>query len=220
MATPASEGAEAAVLMNQMYRYQRYIYDFTRKPYLLGRDLMIKGLDVPVGGSVLEIGCGTGRNLIKAAQLYPQCKAYGLDISAEMLVTARQSIARASLGERVKVVQADATDFDAQSLFGRQAFERIFISYSLSMIPVWKQVLAEAAKNLTEGSNLHIVDFGTCEDLPKWFKAMLYAWLKKFSVFPREDLIDVASEIAQAQGLTCVASRPLKGYATMVVLSR
>ena len=88
------------------------------------------------------------------------------------------------------------------------------------MIPVWKQVLAEAAKNLTEGSSLHIVDFGTCEELPGWFKAILYGWLKKFSVFPRADLIEVASEIAHAQGLTCVASRPLKGYATLVVLSR
>ena len=63
--------SDAAALMDRMYRRQRHIYDLSRKYYLLGRDEAIARLDPAPGDGVLEIGCGTGRNLIKAAQAYP-----------------------------------------------------------------------------------------------------------------------------------------------------
>ncbi|TIQ66810.1 MAG: SAM-dependent methyltransferase, partial [Mesorhizobium sp.] len=33
--------------MDGVYRWQRHIYDLTRKYYLLGRDRLISGLEVP-----------------------------------------------------------------------------------------------------------------------------------------------------------------------------
>ncbi len=38
---------EHAEQMDNMYRYQRHIYDLTRKYYLLGRDTTIAALDIP-----------------------------------------------------------------------------------------------------------------------------------------------------------------------------
>ena len=61
-----------AGLMDRVYRRQRHVYDASRKYYLVGRDEMLARLNVPATGSVLEIGCGTGRNLVKAAGLYPR----------------------------------------------------------------------------------------------------------------------------------------------------
>ena len=84
--------SEAAGLMDRMYRRQRHIYDLTRKFYLLGRDQLIDTLAPPAGARLLEIGCGTGRNLIRAARAYPDVRAYGIDISEEMLSTARARI--------------------------------------------------------------------------------------------------------------------------------
>src|SRR5215469_11694523 len=67
--------------MNKMYRWQRYIYDFTRRYYLLGRDRMLAELRPAAGATILEIGSGTGRNLICAATRYPNARFFGIDVS-------------------------------------------------------------------------------------------------------------------------------------------
>ena len=67
----ASWPVEATRRMNRMYRRQRHIYDGTRRYYLLGRDQLISELRPDAGASVLEIGCGTGRNLVLAASFTP-----------------------------------------------------------------------------------------------------------------------------------------------------
>src|SRR5690606_27891250 len=106
--------------------------DATRKYYLLGRDRLIDELLPPAGGTVLELGCGTGRNLAHAARRYPSAKLFGIDISAEMLETASVNLRRAGIGSRIGLARGDAADFDAAQLFGRRAFDRVFISYALS----------------------------------------------------------------------------------------
>ena len=74
--------------MDAIYRTQRHFYDLTRKYYLLGRDGLIDALAPSKDGSVIEIGCGTGRNLIVAARAWPDARFYGIDISEAMLETA------------------------------------------------------------------------------------------------------------------------------------
>jgi len=140
----AHSAITAAADMDAMYRYQRYIYDASRKYYLLGRDHLLDELEVPVGGTVLEVACGTGRNLIKAARRYPDARLYGFDISQEMLATARISISRAGFGDRVSVAEGDAANFSGEQLFNTPAFDRVVISYALSMIPPWRCALDQA----------------------------------------------------------------------------
>src|SRR5438309_759689 len=137
-------GFGAAQAMDRMYRRQRHIYDLTRKFYLLGRDELIESLQPPPGGAVLEIACGTGRNLIRAARLYPGARLYGFDVSEEMLATAGAHVAAAGLQGRIALGCADATDFDPRKMFGVAEFDRVFVSYALSMIPPWREVAAEA----------------------------------------------------------------------------
>jgi S-adenosylmethionine-diacylgycerolhomoserine-N-methlytransferase len=175
-----------AARMDAIYAQQRHFYDLTRKYYLLGRDRLIARLDVPAGGSVLEVGCGTGRNLIAVARRYPTALLFGLDISAEMLATARANVARAGLSERIVLKQADATDFKAAALFGQPQFDRVFFSYTLSMIPDWRAALAQG--KMATGGTLSLVDFGQQERLPIWFRRGLRAWLAKFDVEPRAEL--------------------------------
>ncbi len=206
----------SALQMDRIYRRQRHIYDFTRKYYLLGRDRMIRRLAPPPGSRVLEIGCGTARNLVRAARAYPDVEFYGIDISTEMLDTARHIIVRKGLTAHIQVANADATRFDPALLFGVPGFSRIFISYSLSMIPQWTAVLAQADALLLPGGELHVVDFGRQEKLPRPFKIALRAWLRLFHVHPRDEL---EGELARL-GIPAVIERPFLGYFQQAVCRR
>lgn len=209
-----------ASLMDGVYRRQRHIYDLTRKYYLLGRDRMLARLDVPMDGTVLEIGCGTGRNLVLASRLYPRARLFGLDISAEMLASAASALAREAIAGRTRLAPADASDFDALALFGRGTFDRVFISYALSMIPPWEKAIGEALACVALGGSLHIVDFGDQDRLPGWFRSMLRAWLTRFHVSPRDDLRHELER--QAQAASCrVEFTPLyRDYAVMATVRR
>ncbi|GAD47834.1 putative methyltransferase [Caenibius tardaugens NBRC 16725] len=204
--------------MDDTYAFQRHIYDLTRKYYLLGRDRLIRELDVPSGGSVLEIGCGTARNLVLAGRHYPQARLYGLDISEEMLKTARSKLAGTPLAGRIALARADATAFNGASLFGRERFDRIFCSYTLSMIPDWHGTIRRAAQALSPTGSLHIVDFGQQDHLPRAFRFLLQRWLARFHVTPREDLFTVCADIASEQGLHLQMRQLYRDYARMVVL--
>ncbi|WP_017671287.1 class I SAM-dependent methyltransferase [Blastomonas sp. AAP53] len=204
--------------MDAIYRTQRHIYDLTRKYYLLGRDRLIDDLAPPPGGLVLEAGCGTARNLIVAARRYPQARFFGFDISEAMLESARQQVRNAGLQDRIFLTRGDATDFSTQRLFGVRGFDRVFCSYTLSMIPGWEQAIAAAAQALVPGGRLHIVDFGDQGGLPTWFGKGLHAWLARFQVNPRADLEAIARHTAQERRLPLV-HRPLyRGYAQYAVL--
>src|ERR1700674_621753 len=116
--TDTSWPIEATRRMNRMYRRQRHIYDGTRRYYLLGRDQLISGLRPDAGASVLEIGCGTGRNLVLASRLYPSARFFGIDVSTEMLTSAITAISRRGLTDRIRPAHGDGTGFDPQTLFG------------------------------------------------------------------------------------------------------
>lgn len=215
---PAADGH--ARLMDGVYRHQRHVYDLTRKYYLLGRDRLIDGLAVADGGSILEIGCGTGRNLIAAAAAYPEAHLYGLDISAAMLDTARRSVASEYLDDRIRLAQADATGFDAELLFGRSRFDRVVFSYAISMIPGWEKALAHAADTLALGGSLHVIDFGQQERLPRWFRAGLRTWLRTFHVEPRAMLPAELAVQAERIGGRLAVTPLYRGYAWHLVLTR
>ncbi len=199
--------------MDAIYRTQRHFYDLTRKYYLLGRDRLIRDLAPPAGGAVLEIGCGTGRNLIAAARAWPDARYFGIDISEAMLETARAKVAKAGLSDRITLAQGDATAFDAESLFGVDRFDRIFQSYTLSMIPDWQGALREGASKLAPGGRLDVVDFGQQERLPSPFRRMLFAWLAQFDVAPRKALPDTLDTVAQTVGLSARFTPLYRGYA-------
>lgn len=210
----------SAALMDSVYRNQRHIYDLTRKYYLLGRDRLIARLVPRPGGSVLELGCGTGRNLIEAARLYPDAWFYGLDISREMLATAEVNIRRAGLEGRIRLACGDASAFEAEALFGRASFDRVFMSYTLSMIPPWREAMAAGLAVLSPGGQLSVVDFGQQERLPGLFRRLLHAWLAKFHVTPRADMLDAAQSLAAEHEARCEAGPLYRGYAVWAEITR
>lgn len=204
-----------AELMDRTYRYQRRFYDLTRAWYLLGRDQILDQMAVAPGADVLEIACGTGRNLRHIARRYPEARLYGLDISQEMLATAQ-----AKLQGRALLAQGDACAFDPLQLFGMRQFDHILLSYSLSMIPDWTGALDQAARALAPGGQLHIVDFGRQHRLPDWFRRALNLWLDRFHVTPRHDLPARIGALAATHGLEAECHDIFGTYAQIAILRR
>ncbi len=204
-----------AALMNETYRYQRLIYDLSRRYFLLGRDHLIDQLNPPEGGRILEVACGTGRNLSLIAARHPGCQLFGLDISEEMLRSAR-----AKLGQKAILRQGDACNFDGQAMFGHEKFDRIVLSYGLSMIPDWQAAVNCALAQLTDYGELHIVDFGGQEGLPGWFRSLLRGWLAKFHVKPRADLEQATAQSAARTNRTAKFRALYRDYARYGVVIR
>jgi S-adenosylmethionine-diacylgycerolhomoserine-N-methlytransferase len=206
------EAHGAAENMDQMYRYQRYIYDLTRRYYLLGRDPLIKGLAARPGDTIVEVACGTARNLLHAADRYPWSFLYGVDISNQMLMTARQSIDQSGHAGRVRLAMGDASDLDLKRSFNLDHADRIFVSYAVSMIPDWERALESALAHLAPGGELHIVDFGPMSRMPSPARTALRAWLARFGVMPRLELGAICRDMAERRGLVCNVRESATGY--------
>jgi ubiquinone/menaquinone biosynthesis C-methylase UbiE len=59
------------------------------------------------GGTLLEVGCGTGRHLLQMAKAFPQARCVGVDIDPTGMKAAREAIEKAGVADRVDLVEGD-----------------------------------------------------------------------------------------------------------------
>ena len=151
-ATPADHTA----VLSRYYRWHARLYDATRWSFLFGRAALIRslaGFPTPPR-RILEIGCGTGSNLLHLARQFPDAAITGLDLSADMLARARRKLV--AHPARITLIQ---WRYD-QPLNPQPAFDLIVCSYCLSMInPGWEQVVESALRDLQPGGRLAVADF-------------------------------------------------------------
>jgi S-adenosylmethionine-diacylgycerolhomoserine-N-methlytransferase len=197
--------------MDRIYRFQRHFYDATRPFFLPGRDRLLREIAVPAGGAILEVGCGTGRNLRVLAPRMPGVTLCGLDVSAEMLRTAAANVP-ASLSGRITFACLAAGESDPRELFGRsEPFDAVVFSYSLSMMPDREAVLRGALAALAPKGTIYLVDFGGLEDWPGAARIAAFAWLAAWHVRPRP----TGAEILRSLGLPVIEERFFGGYAVV-----
>lgn len=206
--------------MDRMYGLQRHFYDFTRKYYLLGRDQLLREMNVKPGDTVLEVGCGTGRNLVILAKRYPDARFFGLDASMAMLEMADAKIDTARL-RNITLANELADSFYYVNTFEMMdRFDKIFFSYSISMIPTWRESIDNALNNLRVGGELWIVDFYDQKDLPRTFRKMLQNWLKAFHVQFWNDLLPYLGTL-ETKGLVRLTVTPIyRRYAFIARLEK
>lgn len=181
--------ADIRARMDRMYRPQTLVYDLTRKYYLLGRDRLIDGLDARPGEIVLEVGCGTGRNLVRTGRRYPGVALLGVDAAAPMLATARRALRRHRLTGRARLARGVAERLDLEALFRlARPVDHVVVSYTLSMVDDPAAAIGAAVAVLRPGGRLHLVDFGDGAGLPAWARHLLAAWLRRFGVRHRPEV--------------------------------
>ncbi len=208
-------------LMDRIYGDQRHIYDLTRRYFLLGRDTLLDRMKFQSDHHVLEIGCGTARNLIHIARMNSSVRLYGLDASEEMLKTARAKVIRAGLQDRIRLTKCLAEDLDYRRTFGCSSpFDTAFFSYALSMIPTWKHAIDAALANTKEGSSVWVVDFWDQGNLPAAFRKLLTRWLRIFHVEHRPETVEYFREL-QEKKVVNLSMEPLyRRYAYLAMLEK
>lgn len=142
--------------LRHYYRFQSRIYDLTRWSFLFGRKELLTRL--PVTGRsdehIVEVGCGTGHNLMRLHKLRPGALITGLDVSHDMVARAREKTL--DIGS-IRTLE-EAYGPSGQSFPGQ--IDGIVLSYALTMMnPGWEDVLDQAHRDLRPGGWIAVVDF-------------------------------------------------------------
>lgn len=154
---PRAEGH--AERLEAFYAPQAERYDHFRERLLHGRRELVERLPVPPGGTAVDLGGGTGRNLeFFGSRLADFARVEVVDLCPSLLARARM---RAAGWPNVAVVEADATRYRPAA-----AADAVLFSYSLTMIPDWRAALDNAQAMLKPGGILGVVDFYVSEAAP------------------------------------------------------
>jgi S-adenosylmethionine-diacylgycerolhomoserine-N-methlytransferase len=137
------------------YRWHARLYDATRWSFLFGRTAILADVaTLLTPRRILEVGCGTGKNLANLCRRFPRATVTGVDLSAPMLAVARRKTA--PFGARVKLVHRA---YDAP-LGAGAGHDLVLFSYALSMFnPGFETALRAAADDLAPGGCIAVVDF-------------------------------------------------------------
>ncbi|MGV6809401.1 MAG: class I SAM-dependent methyltransferase [bacterium] len=147
--------------MEAYYRFHAKIYNATRWSFLFGRKPLLKHLAQHYQPKrILEIGCGTGQNLLRLRQYFPQAHIVGLDASETMLAVAQKQLLKHDAAA-FKQLELLPMVYNAPLSQQKMAtFDLIVVSYTLSMInPDWETVINSTTKDLSEHGVIAVVDF-------------------------------------------------------------
>jgi ubiquinone/menaquinone biosynthesis C-methylase UbiE len=164
-----TEAAEHPTRRSQRANTGRYdriarTYSMLEPLYLIfppARRRAVVALGLKPGGTVLEMGAGTGRNfryLVEAVG--PSGKVIGVDASPGMLAEARKLIDREGWSN-VELLQQDATQLEVA-----QDVDGVLFSLSYSAMPEPRPALARAWERLRPGSRVVVLDMGLTQGGP------------------------------------------------------
>jgi cyclopropane fatty-acyl-phospholipid synthase-like methyltransferase len=91
----------------------KYMDEVFTKNTIKEVDFLVEELQLPVGSSIIDIGCGTGRHSIELAKR--GFNVTGIDISVGMLKEAEKTAHKEKVN--VKYIKADAVEFSVDEMF-------------------------------------------------------------------------------------------------------
>jgi S-adenosylmethionine-diacylgycerolhomoserine-N-methlytransferase len=184
-------GESHAERLESFYQGQAEHYDDFRTRLLHGRRDLIQALSLPRNGVWVDMGGGTGSNLVYVGDaLNRLAQVYVVDLSSSLLEVTRRRI-QANAWTNVTAIEGDATRFVPP----RTPIDLVTFSYSLTMIPDWFAALDHAWLLLRPGGVVGIVDFYVSRKYPPapckrhaWFTRTFWPlWFGFDNVFPSPD---------------------------------
>ncbi|HJM40568.1 MAG TPA: bifunctional demethylmenaquinone methyltransferase/2-methoxy-6-polyprenyl-1,4-benzoquinol methylase UbiE [Planctomycetota bacterium] len=131
-------------------------YDFLNRALSFGIDRRwrrrtVEGLNLPCGGAVLDLCCGTGDLALEFAQ--SGFEVFGADFTGPMLPLAHQKAENSSLS-------VEWTRADAQHLpFASSSFHGVSIAFGIRNVAHPQSALKECFRTLKPGGKLAVLEF-------------------------------------------------------------
>lgn len=146
----------------------RHFYDRIANAYDLiadsnekaARQAGVRAVALRGGESVLELGFGTGNEVVDLARLVgPSGRVAGIDISSGMLEVAQRKVAASSVTTPIDLRLGDARELP----FADSSFDAVYTSFTLELFPEGDipLVLAEAKRVLKPGGRIGVVSMAT-----------------------------------------------------------
>lgn len=167
-------------------RYRRLAPSYDRSLILLRlcgfreryyRRQAVASLSLRPGDSVVDLGCGTGRNFpMLQAAVGPQGRILGVDLTAGMLRQADR-LAAAHRWRNVELVEADAASYDVPRGVGG-----ILSTFAVTLVPTYDDVLRRAAEALAPGGRLAVLDLKLPERWPAWLVRLVARACRPYAV--------------------------------------
>jgi S-adenosylmethionine-diacylgycerolhomoserine-N-methlytransferase len=135
--------------IDEFYRKQAAIYNFTRPFFLFGRKNLVEtAAKYSKPDYIMDAGCGTGYLLPIIESQFPDSRITALDRSEAML-------------SKAKKINLKRTDFHPGDLldYSGKKIDLIFLSYSLTMSPDYSFIVPYCGKLLNSGGKIAVCDF-------------------------------------------------------------
>jgi S-adenosylmethionine-diacylgycerolhomoserine-N-methlytransferase len=153
--TSPTAAAREQASIEGYYRWHARIYDATRWSFLFGRTAILREMaKLATPARILEVGCGTGKNLVTLCRSFPRAQVTGIDLSQTMLDVARRKAA--PYGSRIRLLQGAY----GAAQTGDGNYDLVLFSYALSMFnPGFEEAITTAHRDLAPGGHVAVVDF-------------------------------------------------------------
>jgi S-adenosylmethionine-diacylgycerolhomoserine-N-methlytransferase len=138
--------------LNQFYENQATLYDAYRQNMLHGKKKLVPMIPFKEYDNLLILAGGTGDIIDHMPYINKLNRVVIVDLCEKLLNVAKK---RNNL-KNIEIIHHDATTYES-----KEKFDKIIITYSLTMIPDWKKTIEVIKNNLKDGGYVGVADFTT-----------------------------------------------------------
>lgn len=176
-------------------RLQRLIFEPVHRTML-----EVARSEVPGATDILDVGCGTGRLLRAASEVYPAARLEGVDAAGEMVHAAAELL---PVGSRIRIQQAVAERLP----FGDGEFDLVFSTMTFHHWADQRRGIEEVARVMRPSGRWLLADF-VASGLMRYVRRVF-----RLRRFPERAVLD---PMLSAAGLWVASQRRVAGVGSQV----